>query len=242
MKICRFCGVEHDRRSDYCSTSCNKKQYAQDNKDKLREKNKKYYEENKDYLKQQMKEYHDENKTDIHKRRKKHYELNKDYILLREKDRRYFNINRYKTYSKKSYNKNRDKILIKQKELFQTIKLDLYRKRSNRLKTDECFKISCYLRNRLVKAIRRNQKLGSAVKDLGCPISFFKSYLQSWFYNNPTTNEEMTWDNYGSKWHIDHTIPLASFDLTDREQFLKAVHFSNLKPMWAEENLSKGCR
>jgi hypothetical protein len=53
----------------------------------------------------------------------------------------------------------------------------------------------------------------------------------------------MSWGNYGFRgWHIDHIIPLASFDLTDREQFLKACHHTNLQPMWAKENLSKGSK
>jgi hypothetical protein len=51
----------------------------------------------------------------------------------------------------------------------------------------------------------------------------------------------MSWDNYG-QWHIDHIKPLAKFDLTDRTQFLAACHYTNLQPLWAEDNLSKGAR
>jgi len=35
-------------------------------------------------------------------------------------------------------------------------------------------------------------------------------------------------------------VPLASFDLTDRAQLLRVVHHSNLRPMWARENIRKG--
>jgi hypothetical protein len=48
----------------------------------------------------------------------------------------------------------------------------------------------------------------------------------------------MSWDNYG-KWHLDHIIPLSSFDLTNREQFLKAAHYTNYQPLWAHENFMK---
>jgi len=48
----------------------------------------------------------------------------------------------------------------------------------------------------------------------------------------------MLWSNYG-EWHIDHIKPLASFDLSDRKQLLEACHYTNLQPLWAQDNLSK---
>jgi hypothetical protein len=53
----------------------------------------------------------------------------------------------------------------------------------------------------------------------------------------------MSWDNWTTDgWHIDHIKPLASFDLTDRQQLLLACHYTNLQPLWAIDNLSKGDR
>jgi len=89
-----------------------------------------------------------------------------------------------------------------------------YRKR---LKTDINYKLSCNLRCRLNRAIKNNQKAGSAVKDLGCSIPELKIWIEQQF------KPGMTWENYG-EWHIDHIIPLSKFDLTDRKQFLKACH------------------
>lgn len=86
-------------------------------------------------------------------------------------------------------------------------------------------------------AIRSNAKSGSAVRDLGCSIANLKLYLESKF------TEGMSWDNYGrSGWHIDHIVPLSHYDLTDREQLLKACHFTNLQPLWAKDNYRKGAR
>ena len=104
----------------------------------------------------------------------------------------------------------------------------------NRMKTDISFKISRALRSRLFAALKNNCKTGSAVRDLGCSIEELKLYLESKWQSG------MTWDNYKyTGWHIDHVVPLCAFDLTDKEQLLKACHYTNLQSLWASENLKK---
>jgi hypothetical protein len=49
----------------------------------------------------------------------------------------------------------------------------------------------------------------------------------------------MSWSNYG-KWHVDHIKSCASFDLSKEDEQRKCFHYTNLQPLWAEENLSKG--
>jgi hypothetical protein len=111
-----------------------------------------------------------------------------------------------------------------------------------RKQTDIEYKLACNLRNRTCVIIRQKiikgqtgvVKAGSAVKDLGCSLEFLKQYIESKF------QEGMTWENYGrTGWHIDHIVPLTNFDLTDREQFLKASHYTNLQPLWALDNILK---
>lgn len=110
-------------------------------------------------------------------------------------------------------------------------------KRNRRLKEqrarDKQFRLQENLRSRLYKATVGLTKAGSAVKDLGCNFNDLKVYLESKFYG------DMSWDNYGSYWAIDHIIPLASFDLTDKEQFLRAAHYSNLQPLTKVHNQIK---
>ena len=105
----------------------------------------------------------------------------------------------------------------------------------NRLATDIMYKMRVYLRGRLNQAIKNDYKAGSSVQDLGCSIEQFKAYFEQLF------KPGMTWSNWGD-WHIDHIKPLSVFDLTDREQFLMACHYSNLQPLWKSENLAKGSK
>lgn len=85
-------------------------------------------------------------------------------------------------------------------------------------------------------AIRGGSKTGSAVRDLGCTIPEFRSYIEALWAPG------MSWDNWGcgpGTWQIDHRSPLASFDLTQRAQVLEACLFINLQPLWTEENNRK---
>jgi hypothetical protein len=141
------------------------------------------------------------------------------------------------------YNSREDVKLRKKEYMTQYRKTHKERKRetsrqyeAKRSKEDIEYKILNSLRKRLGSAIRGNQKSGSAIKDLGCSISQFRAHIESLFQPG------MTWDNWGlgyGKWQLDHKEALCLFDLTDREQFLKANHYTNLQPMWYEDHLIK---
>jgi hypothetical protein len=105
-------------------------------------------------------------------------------------------------------------------------------------KTDVQYRLRCNLRNRIscaLKAINKDRTV-SHVRDLGCTIEELRRFLEVQFHSG------MSWDNYGTLWHIDHIFPLNSFDLSDEAQQKKAVHYLNLQPMLAEINLRKGSK
>ena len=91
------------------------------------------------------------------------------------------------------------------------------------------------LRSRLGSALKRkNVKKGSSTLDLtGCELPFLKKYLEDQF------TEGMTWENHGL-WHVDHIKPCCSFDLQNLEEQQTCFHYTNLQPLWAKDNLSKG--
>jgi hypothetical protein len=106
----------------------------------------------------------------------------------------------------------------------------------NRLATDPGFKWAARMRSNTHKRLAQHnsQKLLGSLEIYGCTIPELRSHLESQFQPG------MTWDNYGLHgWHIDHIIPCASFDLTDPEQQKACFHYTNLQPLWAEENLKK---
>jgi uncharacterized Zn finger protein (UPF0148 family) len=51
----------------------------------------------------------------------------------------------------------------------------------------------------------------------------------------------MSWENHGSVWHIDHIQPVSAFEFSSVEEasFRECWALSNLRPLWAEENMSK---
>jgi len=111
---------------------------------------------------------------------------------------------------------------------------EMYR---NRRKNNIQYRIKSNLRRRLNKYIRNifNCNRERTIAYLGCSIDYLKSYLEMKF------KENMSWDNYG-KWEIDHILPCVSFDLTKEENLHKCFHYTNLQPLWKEENMKKGSK
>ena len=193
-----------------------------------KEHNKKYRLENKEKIKQQKKEYYLKNKENFKKyslknkekikQQKKEY--NKKYHLKnREKI-----LSRKKEYSKKRYLKNKEYIIRQHNE---------YKKEKRKI--DPNFKLIESIRSRILMALKRKRKSRSTMKLLGCSVEECWKHLESKFQPG------MTRENHG-KWHIDHIIPCAAFDLRCPVQQLTCFHYSNLQPLWAEQNLSKGAK
>ena len=142
-----------------------------------------------------------------------------------------------KDYQKAHYQANKEKERARSKASREANPDYQKTYQKNRRKTDPEFKISGNLRNRVYQAIKGNSKSASTQELIGCSIEFLKSYLESQF------EPWMSWDNYGHKtWHIDHIRPCSSFDFSDPEQQKECFHYTNLQPLAASENLSKGAK
>jgi hypothetical protein len=104
---------------------------------------------------------------------------------------------------------------------------------NGRRATDVNFRIGAILRVRIHDLLRGRKKAGSAVRDMDCSIDELRMHIERQF------SHSMRWDNWGKVWQLDHIRPLASFDLTDRAQFLAACHYSNLQPLAVDEHREK---
>ena len=100
------------------------------------------------------------------------------------------------------------------------------------------FDLSFRLRISLQKAWKeRCKKAGVLYSEpfldlLGCAWPEFARYLQRRFKRG------MSWDNFG-EWTIDHTFPICAFQLKTREERQMVCHYTNLRPLWFDENRRK---
>jgi len=104
-----------------------------------------------------------------------------------------------------------------------------------RMRNDPAFRATTNMRKRFGQVMKGVKIGGSAHYSgmLGCTTEEFNEHMQSMF------TPEMTWDNYGEYWVVDHALPVASFDHTDKKQVKRCWHYTNLQPMEAMENIKK---
>ena len=156
------------------------------------------------------------NKAKVQKRKEKWYEDNRDWKIEYTKKWKLENPDLVK-----KIDANRDK--VKNAKYYK-----------DKYQDDPNYRLKVILRSRVRTALKDNFKSGKTLDMLGCSIEEFKKHIESKWQDG------MTWDNHAlDGWHIDHIIPLASFDLTDPEQLKKACHHTNMQPLWWEENIKK---
>lgn len=222
IKCCSRCGITKDitkfrkniKYSDGYTSICI---------DCLNSYNKQRYQNNKEYFEN----YNEKNKE------KKHqwYEQNKDKISQKNKE------NTIERRKKKQqwYEQNRDKV----KEYNKTYNLNHGKEKIEKFKqkyyNDPYFKLNSCFSSNIYNAIKSN-KTGQHWEDLvPYTLQELKEHLESQF------DENMSWNNYGSYWEIDHIIPVNTFNFTtytDRE-FQICWSLNNLRPLEKIANKSR---
>lgn len=104
-----------------------------------------------------------------------------------------------------------------------------------KIEENPILKVQSALRARLYKFIKGRNKSG--IRNLlGCSWIEFRRHLEAQFIKG------ITWENYGTHWHVDHIIPCRAFDHSNPAQLRQCWHFSNLRPLSAKKNLAKGAK
>ncbi len=188
---------------------CRKEDY-ENNKEEILIKCKEYYLENSEEKKAYQRQYRLDNLEQI-KLDKKQYTIdNKELIAKYQKE-----------YRNKPGNKEKSRICHK---------VNIRKRRKN----DINLRITDSLRTRINTTLHGINKSLSTMFLIGCEIDYLMYYIQEQF------TKGMSWDNHGiGGWEIDHIKPCAKFDLSKKSQQLRCFNYTNLQPLWAEENLRK---
>jgi len=107
----------------------------------------------------------------------------------------------------------------------------------NKKDTDPHYRLSCYTRTAVYTCLKENNisKYRSTFDLLPFTLESLITHLEKQF------TEGMCWDNYG-EWHLDHILPMNSFDFDEENSFSDCWSLGNLQPLWSFENLSKGSK
>lgn len=153
------------------------------------------------------------------------------------------NLQRERENNKRWYEANKDAVSKRKADLYakdpdkEKLRSRVFYKKNplkKRPKTTQA-KLVANIRSKVSHIVSGRYKKSSTEKYIGCSFKELKLHIESQF------TENMSWDNYGLYgWHVDHIRPLSSFDLSVESNLHLAWHFTNLRPLWAKDNLQKG--
>lgn len=175
------------------------------------------------------KKYAQENYKKVLDTQKRWRKKNPEWVSNRYKKYRLENSEKVLEMNRNWYKNNPEKKKI-YRENYKPRKRE---RRKERRENDNVFNLVNRLRCRLRKyLITLNITKKNRTFDIvGCTPEFLKEHLEKQF------KDGMSWDNK-NEWHIDHIIPLSS--AKSEEELYQLCHYTNLQPLWAEENLRKG--
>lgn len=152
----------------------------------------------------------------------------------RERCRRYKRNNRDKIsdYNKKYKSEFKEQI-SEYNRVYNINNRETIQKRQNvqhreRRKTDMNYKMSVVLRSRLRKFY--TGKSSGITNLLDCDLPYFLKWME---YN---FTSDMSWNNHGTLWHVDHVLPCSLYDLTTPNDQSECFHWSNMRPLHASKN------
>lgn len=162
------------------------------------------------------------NAEKIKEQRKTYYQINKQHISRQKKLYNLINAEKIKEQKRIYYLNNKEE-LIKKRVLYN----------KKKIKEDVLYYLKCKISHRIRENLKSKKMLknNKTVEILGCNSSLLKKHLENQFIFN------MSWENR-SEWHIDHIIPIKA--AKTEFEVIALNHYTNLQPLWAKDNLTKG--
>ncbi len=162
-----------------------------------------------------------------------------DFYLYKKTNRRRTMCKTCYAEFRKKYKNNPERNRLDQKKHYENNKekvLSRVRRYKQSKKDNPQYILIKSIRSRLYKFFKNNKLSKRSTKDLiGCSEIELKEHIESQFIDG------MTWENHGFYgWHLDHKIPLSSAKTMD--ELYSLCHYTNLQPLWWQDNLSKGNR
>lgn len=206
--------------------------YRAANPEKVKEASKRRYEQNRELLLARRAAYYAANREDIVERRRLQYAENAERERQIQRERRAADPERVRQRDREYRQANLERIRAQER-------ITGLNKFYRRYKKD----IGYTLKVRTSALVRASLKAGSKSKRtqelLGYSTEDLKAHLEAQF------TKGMTWEAFmAGEIHIDHIVPVSAFSITseDCEEFRQCWCLSNLRPVWAKDNLSKGAR
>ena len=197
-------------------------EYRNKNRKKVNESSKNWRINNPEDYKKTIEKYLEKNSNMTATERGKIYRKDINYREKEKKRRRdhyQSNIEKERDRAKEYYNLNKEVLRRKSDEW-----------KRKKIKEDGFYRMKKNLRDRIRLYLIGETKSKRTMDIVGVDKVEFKLYIQNKF------TEGMSWENYG-KWHLDHIIPLCQ--AKDNNEALLLNHYTNLQPLWAEDNLKK---
>ena len=178
--------------------------------------------------------YRKKNQKKIKERKKEYFQKNKKLLLEKKQLWRKNNPEQYKKQVKDYWGKVKSVQNEKKKVWIENNREKYNGYWTNRKNIDPKFKLLMNMRSRLCGYLKKHNitKKNKTFDIVGCSPEFLKEHLEKQF------TDGMTWELFGEHIHIDHIIPLSSAKTED--ELYKLCHYTNLQPLWAEDNLKKG--
>lgn len=125
---------------------------------------------------------------------------------------------------------------VKDSPRFKAKQLRSSRALNKRRREDPKLRLEAAIRARVMMSmVRRNTiKTSRTFELIGCTGAELAAHIERQFKRG------MSWDNYGSKWHLDHITPLSYFDMSNPDDQRRAWNWQNLRPLWAMQNITEG--